>query len=133
MDDEKHFQNNAKSILFPNIPSAPLPLSLPLESYTGTYSHPAYRNMTITLPSSSSSSPQLHIDRKDVTWKMVIDLEHVSGEHFIARMDSLTAPDGNFKTAFPTEFRLGVDGTVTDFGARMEEEMGEEKIWFKRV
>jgi hypothetical protein len=89
--------------------------------------------MTITLPSSSSGSSQLHIDRKDVTWKMVMDLEHVSGDHFIAWTDSLTAPAGSFKTAISTEFRLGVDGTVTEFGARMEEEMGEDKIWFKRV
>jgi hypothetical protein len=133
MDKEKHFLKNAKSILFPNIPSPTLPLSLPLESYTGTYSHPAYQNMTITLPPSSPGHSQLHIDRKDATWKMFIDLEHVSGDHFIAWTDSLTAPEGSFKSAMAAEFRLCVDGTVTEFGARMEEAMGEEKIWFKRV
>jgi hypothetical protein len=133
MDKEKYFLDNAKSILFPNIPSTPLPLSLPLESYTGTYSHPAYKNMTITLPPSSSSPSRLHIDRKDVTWKTFMDLEHVSGEHFLAWTDSLTAPKGIFKSAMAAEFRLGVDGTVVEFGARMEEAMGEEKIWFKRV
>jgi hypothetical protein len=133
VDKGNHFLKNAKSLLFPNIPAPALPLSLPLESYTGTYSHPAYRNMTITLPSSSSGPSRLHIDRKDVTWKIFMDLEHVSGEHFLAWTDSLMAPEGPFKTAIAAEFRLGVDGAVTEFGARMEEAMGEEKIWFKKI
>jgi len=90
--------------------------------------------MSIKLVSSSSSAtPRLHIDRTDVTWKMQVDLEHISGEHFLARADSIEAPEGIFKTAAPAEFRLGPDGTVVEFGARMEEEMREEKIWFRRV
>lgn len=62
-----------------------------------------------------------------------MDLEHVTGEHFIAWTDSLTAPEGSFKSAMAAEFRLSVDGAVVEFGARMEEAMGEKKIWFKRV
>lgn len=92
--------------------------------------------MTVKLlPSSSSSTrtPQLHIDRIDVTWKVKVDLEHVSGEHFLAWVDSIVAPDSNSKSAGPAEFRLGKDGTVVEFGAQMEEMMGDEKIWFKRV
>jgi hypothetical protein len=64
---------------------------------------------------------------------MLMDFEHVSGEHFIAWTDSLVSTEGVFRTAIPVEFRLGVDGTVTEFGARLEEEMGEDKIWFKRI
>jgi hypothetical protein len=67
-----------------------------------------------------------------VTWKVFMDLEHVSGEHFLAWTDSLTAPEGSFRMAIPVEFQLGVDGAVVEFGARMEEAMGE-KIWFRRI
>ena len=31
------------------------------------------------------------------------------------------------------EFRLGQDGKVKELGLRLEEEMGEEKIWFTKV
>lgn len=68
-----------------------------------------------------------------MTWKMKLDLEHVSGEHFIAWVDSLVAPHSIFKTALPAEFRLSKDGAIAEFGARMEEMMGDEKIWFKRI
>ena len=75
----------------------------------------------------------LHIDRTDQTWQLYADLEHVSGEHFLAHADSINAPEGIFKTVAPAEFRLGADGTVVQFGARLEEMMGQEKIWFDRV
>lgn len=90
--------------------------------------------MTITLPpSSSSSSSSLHIHRTDATLKVAIDLEHVSGEYFLGQFDLMNAPGSLFRTAFPAEFRLGKDGKVREFGALLEQSMGEEKIWFTRI
>ena len=31
------------------------------------------------------------------------------------------------------EFRLGQDGKVKELGLRLDEEMGDEKIWFTKV
>ena len=129
--------HDAKSKFYPSIPDPILPLSLPLSSYTGTYFHPAYHNMTIALPptttSSSSSSSSLQIRRADTTLKITMDLEHVSGEYFLGQLDLMNAPNLMFRTAFPAEFRLGKDGTVREFGALLEPAMGEEKIWFARI
>jgi hypothetical protein len=34
---------------------------------------------------------------------------------------------------YPAEFRIGADGKVKEVGIRWEQEMGEEKIWLRRV
>lgn len=92
--------------------------------------------MTVILSSFSttfSEAPFLRIERREQTWPIYMDFEHVSGENFVAWVDSLNAPHGIFKNAFPAEFRLASDGTVAELGIRMEEAMREEKIWFKRI
>ena len=90
--------------------------------------------MTITLPPSSSlPSSSLHIHRTDATLKVAMDLEHVSGEYFLGQFDLMNAPSPLFRTAFPAEFRLGEDGKVKEFGALLEQSMGEEKIWFSKI
>jgi CubicO group peptidase (beta-lactamase class C family) len=133
-DKEKEYVF-AKSLFYPSIPSPPLPLSRPLAAYVGTYYHPAYHNMTVTLlPSGSSLNPSIfRIDRTAQLWKMRVELEHVSGEYFIGWLDSLVAPGTVFKDAMSVEFRIGSDGSVAQLGARMEVEMGQEMIWFTRV
>jgi hypothetical protein len=121
--------NKAKERYYPTIPTPPLPLSLPLHNYTGTYTHPSYHNLTIVL-----KDGKLHSDRDNASWKAFFDLEHVSGEYFMAYLDSSTAPGLIFKAAFPAEFVLGSDGVVKKLGIVPEETMeGVEKIWFDRV
>jgi hypothetical protein len=110
---------------YPSIPS-PLPLSLPVEMYTGTYNHPSYYNVTIVL-----KDGRLHSDR-DAGWRVFFDLEHVSGGYFMGYLDSSTAPGLLFREAFPAEFVVGSDGVVRELGLALEEEMGE-MIWFERV
>lgn len=76
----------------------------------------------------------LHIAREDVTWPLAADLQHVSGDYFMAYVDSLTAPGLVFKVALPAEFRIGSDGLPSAFGAAVEERMGKDgRIWFDRV
>lgn len=136
----------AKSHFYPNIPAPPLPLSIAPSGYAGTYYHPAYHNMTIQLASCSSSlsqepsggdedsSPLFTIDRSNQTWGMKMNLQHVSGDYFIAYVDSTTAPGTLlFRHALPAQFVIGADGNPARFGARMEETMGEELIWFDRI
>lgn len=70
-----------------------------------------------------------------MTWKIGIDLEHVSGEYFLARIDSLEAPESVFKTALPAEFKIGADGKPYAFGAflNMVEKVPVQRTWFERL
>ncbi|KAL9005443.1 MAG: hypothetical protein Q9188_001768 [Gyalolechia gomerana] len=125
--------------LYPDSPRGEnaIPLSLPLEKYTGVYHNNGYQNITITL-SESEEGKHLHsiIDR---TWAFIFDFEHVSGEYFIVKgyPDLLGA---ELDTADPlevlllkAEFRVGEDGKVAEFGVNLEPQMDGEKIWFRRV
>ena len=120
---------NASKMFYPSVPDPPIPASLPLQNYTGTYYNPGYHNMTLTL-----KDDQLFVNRSDHAWKVSVDLEHVSGDHFMAYVDSLTAPGLIFKEAVPAEFKVGGDGVSTSFGILAEPSMGENsRIWFDKV
>jgi hypothetical protein len=130
-DKQARVPDKAREDFYPNIPNPPIPLSLPLEKYEGTYWHPAYHNMTVVF---DPERGKLRIDRSSQTWATALELEHVSGEYFVAFLDSTTAPHTPvFKSALPAEFRLGKEGRSEAFGARMEPLMVSEKIWFDRI
>jgi hypothetical protein len=120
--------NNASKALFPQIPDPPLPPSLPLESYAGTYFHPGYRNMTIII-----KDGKLHCDRDDASWKVVFDFQHVSGDHFLAYADSATAPGLLFKDASAAEFVISSDGVSKRFGLDRGTDTDPVWIWFDRI
>ena len=144
--------------LFPNAPSGSdiIPLTLPLEAYTGLYSNPGYHNITISLASKSSdSSPSGFMQSTlglstnqarnslrsslDRTWSMVLEFEHVSGEFFIIRgywdlgLQHIDYSDPLSIRTLKAEFRIGENGKVSEFGALLEPAMGEEKIWFRKL
>lgn len=135
--------------LYPDAPTGPnaIPLSLPLDEYTGIYFNLGYRNVTITLVSSDSSAgihihPSHHslqsiIDR---TWAYRFSFQHISGEYFIVKGCFPDMPDEEIDMMDPlhvlllkAEFRLGEDGEVKELGLGFEQEMGEEKIWFRKI
>jgi hypothetical protein len=119
----------AKERFYPSVPSPPLPATLPLQNYTGIYSHPAYHNINLVF-----KDGKLHLNRGNASWKLIFDLEHVSGDYFLAHIDSKTAPGLIFKSAAPAEFVIGSDGTPKSFGFAAAEEMGPEgRIWFERI
>lgn len=121
--------DNATQIFYPNIPYPPLPATLPLANYTGTYFHPAYRNLTIYV-----KDDILHADRLDASWQIAVDFKHVSGDYFMAFADSVNAPGFIFKGALPAEFKVGSDGVSKSFGIALEGEMGlDARIWFERI
>ncbi|KAG4418237.1 hypothetical protein IFR04_008595 [Cadophora malorum] len=121
--------DNATKIFYPNTPSPPLPATLPLANYTGTYFHPAYRNLTIYM-----KDDILHADRLDASWQIVVDFKHVSGDYFMAFADSVNAPGFIFKGALPAEFKVGSDGVSKSIGIALEGEMGlDARIWFERI
>lgn len=117
----------ARNVLYPSTPSPPLPHALPLEAYAGYYHHPAYPSFNLDIV---NGHPQLIIDNEIIAAQ--VDLEHVSGEHWLAVMMVLFT--GQVVTKSRAEFRLNVEGRVTEFGVEFDGEMAAlgEKIWFSR-
>jgi hypothetical protein len=94
-------RENALQNLFPKIPSPPLPLTLPLEEYAGTYNQPAYHEMVIEV-----KEGRLYVNRSNAAWKLEFEFEHVSGEFFLARSNSLTVPGNVNQVLFLNEITL---------------------------
>jgi hypothetical protein len=120
--------SNAEKLLYPSLPDPPLPHSLSLKDYTGTYYHPAYHNVTLTLRASA-----LYAFR-NVTLPTEFTLKHASGDYFTAYCDSTTAPGGIFRKATTAEFVVSSSGVASSFGIAAEPALGDGvKIWFERV
>lgn len=146
---------HADERLYPNAPKGEkaLPLSLPLDSYTGLYSHPGYRNLTLTLINKNAtyapsdlpdprSTQLLHADVWDRMLPQLVNLHHVSGEYFLihTRFEALANTSEAYidyalvwDSMVPAEFRIGADGKVAEMGVGIERLMGKEKIWFRKI
>lgn len=127
---------NAISTFYPSLPSPRLPTTLPLSAYAGTYTHPGYQSLRITLiPSSSKGPERLHADRSYTTWSEPhLNFQHVSGDHFIIRAEHQGDFGAFLPNVYPAEFVVGSDGIPKKVGVGYEEEMGKDgRIWFERV
>ncbi|CZR50889.1 uncharacterized protein PAC_00763 [Phialocephala subalpina] len=118
------YEPETKEALFPNVPEPPIPLSRPLEAYSGEYEHPGFGKLIVNLKDN-----KLEVDLMDRTWRFMVYLEHVSGEYFFVE-----------KKEFPTkevencraQFRIDVDGTVRSFAVDNIDGMEDEWVWFER-
>lgn len=152
--EEQERQDIAKCSqrLYPNLPSSPIPATLPLEAYKGHYSHPGYGDLFIgTLdelkasafgfsgfpPSSQTEGEEdgsLYLWRSpEAADQLLGRLEHKTGEYWLTYISAMYLPEAVAYCA-RTEFRVGVDGQVTSVGvnARMETE-DTPLVWFKRL
>ena len=75
---------SALDTVYPDRADPPQNQSLPLEAYAGTYFHPGYQNLTLTLQGSAKKEPKLVAEFVDATWPTTCDVAHVSGEHWLA-------------------------------------------------
>jgi hypothetical protein len=130
---------NASARFYPDVPDPALHLPLPLEDFAGTYFNAGYGNVTFAvccdpakdLPLAKGTKAVLHADvKKD--FELEYDLQHVSGLHFIAYLNSPTRTP-MIRGSVPAEFEIGPDGKVTRLGAAIEPLMGLEKIWFDKI
>lgn len=74
---QERYQNALKTF-YPSIPNPLIPASLPLENHTGVYSNPGYHNVTLTM-----KEHHLFLNGSEHSFNYGIDLEHVSGDHFM--------------------------------------------------
>lgn len=133
----------ARMRLYPDPPSPKIPISAPLASYAGRYYQPGYGYITFhvvsvsSLPRGGSSIPfddstteVLHAELPRMM-DFTIDLEHVSGDKFIAWLGTKTG-SGLIKWAKHARFEVDEDGGVK-CGMALEMFGGEGLVWFRRV
>jgi len=110
-------------MLYPEVPSPPLPPSIPLsaeEAYVGLYEHGAYGIVTM-----SFIDGKLH-GHLDTILPVDFYLNHVSSNYFIMNPTSFFLP-----MMARAEFDVGVKGKVERLGLQLEGmDEGGPKIWF---
>ncbi|KAK9771568.1 putative Beta-lactamase/transpeptidase-like protein [Seiridium cardinale] len=130
LDNTMKKYDTAVQDLYPNRSDPPLSRALPLKEYTGTYFHPAYRNITIEY---SDAAEQLRAVREDFAWKMVFDFVHVSGEYWIIYIDMKESPNLLNGQLGKAEFEIGSNGKVSGLVAEFLEDGSEGIITFERI
>jgi CubicO group peptidase (beta-lactamase class C family) len=117
---------NSLEQLYPRLPDQLKPTSLPLEKYTGKYSHPSYDDLVLKVHGKS-----LLADRQQQEIAMDIIFHHVSGEYWLATLHVRNQDIRDCKVV-RAEFRISVDGKAKRVGLELEPLMNGEKIWFER-
>ena len=116
--------DTSKQRLFPWLPDPPIPHTLPLSKYAGTYKH-----LTQTTITFNADSKYLSADLRDRVIPCELCLDHASGESFIGRIHR----EGlNLMPPFSVEFCLDSGGVVKRIGLCLEPDMKGENIWFER-
>ncbi|CAI7659600.1 unnamed protein product [Penicillium manginii] len=115
---------NSKQVVFPSLPNPPIPHSLPLEKYAGTYRHLA--NAWITL---ECKDGQLTAEVSHGTLPCQLSFTPASGEFFIGHSKVLNLVS---LQPFAVEFYIDSTGVVAKIGMLLEPAMKGEKIWFER-
>jgi CubicO group peptidase (beta-lactamase class C family) len=113
----------SKQRLFPWLPDPPIPHTLPLSKYAGSYKHPTETTVTFNIDSGS-----LTADLRDRVIPCELCLDHASGNYFVGRIHSAGL---DLMPPFAVEFCLE-NGVVTNVGLCLEPDMKREKIWFER-
>lgn len=99
--------------------------ALPIEEYTGTYQHPGYGPLPLSL-----KEGMLSANLEDRVIATRVDLAHVNGEFFLGK--SYSPSGGGIGTSyFRVRFEVGVEGRVKGVGMEIEPAL-KEMIWFKR-
>ncbi|KAF3390222.1 Protein flp [Penicillium rolfsii] len=114
-----------KRELFPSLGDPPIPHTLPLEKYVGTYVHPSGNWVPVVIDGDGN----LGIEASHGAIPVYLSLTHASGDFFVAKMESR-----NLAAVEPVaaEFYIDVSGVVTKIGLDLEPALKGEKIWFTR-
>lgn len=124
-DEEESEECKTKEELYPKLPNTPIPLTLSLASYAGSYRNIGFGTLVV-----ECKDGMLEIDATDRTWRFTLSLKHVSGEFFIANLLDI---DSFGKETFKAQFRIDPEGSVSEFGVSFMREMEDEMIWFEKI
>ncbi|KAJ5619337.1 hypothetical protein N7510_003321 [Penicillium lagena] len=125
----KEMRSTARERLYPSAPLPGRPHSLSLLDYVGTYTHPAYPDLVISLTPDDQTS--LHITMAG-SLNSRLNLKHVSGDFFLAEVfECLWSVDPS--AVIKAEFRINPEGKAARFGATLDyADMPDTLIWFDR-
>ena len=136
LNERKDGYINTRKTLYPDLPKPPLPLPVPLVGYEGAYHHPGYRTIELKVADAPKHFPidedvanVLHAEL-DRLLHMTLDLEHVSGDFFIAWRGTLKPNFAN-KGGAKARFVLRGDGAVDKLGIDIEAD--GQLVWFDKV
>ncbi len=133
-----HFKagaDQAVEALFPDRPKEGTRPALPLENYAGDYLHPAFRELKITVGAPSPALRQrieLWATRPTATWGSIIELEHITGEYWLAFSYLSSAPTMVQDTG-RLEFKIGPNGNVASFDVEWGMSPGSGTFTFQKV
>lgn len=120
--EQEYEEKSRKEVLGENEP-APNDLTLPLESFTGTYNNLGYKDMTVDI-----KDGQLHIDAMDRSMEFEISLEHVKDNRIF--LGKLT--DDDFDISYiRAEFEVEGEA-VRKLGLGLCWEIKPKLIWFEK-
>ncbi len=132
---------NGKQSVYPNAPDlAVIEPALPLTEYEGTYHHPAYQNISLSILSAGEAAagalpaaplPTLGVGSQKGYMNLTWTFHHVSGENWWVhyKMEpSWFATDELLKA----KFDLDVGGKVAGLGLQAEKAL-DDLAWFEKV
>lgn len=118
----KDYFAGAKDRLFPLIPTPPISLSLPLDTYAGVYTHPSYGTITLRLEKGELCGV--------FPGKVALDplvLEHINGEFFLAKAEIVSIISVRARSRFEINAE---DTTPHRFGIEFDERNPGIITWF---
>ena len=116
----------ARELFYPPASTANLPHSLPLESYAGSYWHPAYKKLVVEY---QDGTLEIRMRRSSLDFE--VKIHHVTSEYFFCISYPVWNPED--PQYAPAEFKIDAGGQVAELGVLFEPAMSPDKIWFTRV
>ncbi|RCI09185.1 hypothetical protein L249_1483 [Ophiocordyceps polyrhachis-furcata BCC 54312] len=111
---------NATNVLFPDRPTTPLPPSLKPEAFAGRYRNAGYGIFELR-PEKDPSKPEqtmLVADRDDFEVRYQLRLQHVSGDFWVAYIESPDRAPGP-SAFYRAQFNMGADGKAVSLAVTM--------------
>ncbi|KAL9621138.1 MAG: hypothetical protein Q9160_004389 [Pyrenula sp. 1 TL-2023] len=128
---------------FPSLPDPPLLPALDVVSYTGTFEHPAYPELTLSLCNLDVTMPICPERTKSATpricgtfpgikrLELKMELSHASGESWLAEVQ--VGHQDKLNQIAPVTFEISPNGSVDRIGIGLEPSMGPDgRIWFDK-
>ncbi|PFH58227.1 hypothetical protein XA68_14006 [Ophiocordyceps unilateralis] len=130
-ESEKRTIANATNVLYPDRPKSPLPPSLKPSAFAGRYHNAGYGTIDLEVKPHPSKPDEtiLVADRKDFEVRYQLKLHHVSGDFWVAYIESPDRAPGP-TLFYRAQFALGSDGKAASLAITLynREEMVLEGV-----
>ncbi len=119
LSEQKIRNQQRRQLLHMHTPNPPAPPTLPLVLYTGTYHHPAYQNLTVSLCNGT-----LVVDFLNRTLPVILTLTHLNKDVFVG--------ESKLSCAKPTWYSKPTWFSIAEFKFRDQVESPTENFDLRR-